>query len=79
MPLKPILSQTLKISICYNSRWLIDNIGLEKQGEEMARYKHYSYQQAVLIPVHFDNQIIPGSFEYALNYIVDNELDLSGE
>ena len=44
----------------------------------MARYKEYSYEQTELIPVCFDQQIVPGSFEYALNYIVDNELDLSG-
>jgi len=43
----------------------------------MARYKHYSYKQALLIPVNFEHQILTGSFEYALNYIVDNELDLS--
>jgi transposase len=43
----------------------------------MARYKSYSYEQAMFIPVHFQKQILPGSFEYALNYIVDNELDLS--
>lgn len=43
----------------------------------MARYKSYSYEQAMFIPVHFQKQIIPGSFEYALSYIVDNELELS--
>ena len=43
----------------------------------MAKYKRYSYQQALLIPVNFHHQILPGSFEYALNHIVDNELDLS--
>jgi len=43
----------------------------------MAKYKHYSYKQALLIPVSFEHQIITGSFEYALSYIVDNELDLS--
>lgn len=43
----------------------------------MARYKDYSYEQTVLIPVCFDRQIQAGTFEYALNYIVDNELDLS--
>lgn len=44
----------------------------------MARYKQYSYEQTELIPVCFDRQIVPGSFEYALSYIVDNELELSG-
>ena len=43
----------------------------------MARYKDYSYEQTVLIPICFDRQIQAGTFEYALNYIVDNELDLS--
>ncbi len=43
----------------------------------MARYKKYSYDQGQLIPVWFEEQILPGTFEYALSYIVDNELDLS--
>lgn len=29
-----------------------------------------------MIPLHFKDQIMPGTFEHALNYIVDNELDL---
>ena len=43
----------------------------------MAKYKPYSYSQGVFIPVHFDHQIQPGTFEFALNFIIDNELDLS--
>jgi|GEM_PF-1534693 hypothetical protein len=43
----------------------------------MARYKDYSYEQAKLIPLSFHHQIRPGSFEYALSHIVDNEIDLS--
>ncbi len=43
----------------------------------MARYKPYNYNQSKLIPVYFGDQILPGTFEYALNHIVDNELDLS--
>jgi hypothetical protein len=43
----------------------------------MARYKDYSYEQGKLIPISFAQQIIPGTFEFALNYIIDNELDLS--
>ena len=43
----------------------------------MARYKKYSYDQGQLIPVRFEKQILPGTFEHALSYIVDNELDLS--
>ena len=43
----------------------------------MARYKNYSYEQTKMIPLCLPEQIRPGTFEYALNYIVDNELDLS--
>ena len=43
----------------------------------MARYKPYSYAQGKFIPVHFKKQILPGSFEYTLNHLIENELDLS--
>lgn len=43
----------------------------------MARYKQVNYDQAKLLPVSFARQILPGSFEYTLSYIVDNALDLS--
>ena len=43
----------------------------------MARYKEYDYSQGKFIPIHFDRQILPGTFEYTLNYLIDNEIDLS--
>ena len=43
----------------------------------MAKYKPYSYTQGAFIPVHFDHQIQPGTFEFTLNHIIENELDLS--
>ena len=43
----------------------------------MAKYKKYNPSQSLLLPVKFHEQIIPGTFVYALNHIVDNELDLS--
>ena len=43
----------------------------------MAKYKKYSYSQARFVPIHFDKQIIPGTFEYTLNHLIDNEIDLS--
>ena len=27
--------------------------------------------------MHFDRQILPGTFEYSLHYLIDNEIDLS--
>ena len=43
----------------------------------MARYKDYDYDQLKLIPVNYHSQILPGSFEHSLSYLVDEELDLS--
>jgi transposase len=43
----------------------------------MPRFKEYSYDQGKFIPVFFDKQILPGTFEYTLNYLIDNEVDLS--
>jgi hypothetical protein len=43
----------------------------------MARYKPHNYDQQKLIPIDFSSQIVPGTFEYTLNYLIDHELDLS--
>jgi transposase len=43
----------------------------------MAKYKKYSYDQDRLLAIRFDRQILPGTFEYTLSYLIDNEIDLS--
>jgi len=43
----------------------------------MARYKKFDYSQGKFIPIHFDKQILPGTFKYSLHYLIDNEIDLS--
>src|SRR5205809_7754170 len=43
----------------------------------MARYKEYCYEQTKLIPLSFSRHILPGTFEYTLNYLIDNQFDLS--
>lgn len=42
----------------------------------MPRYKPQDCN-SLLLPVVLSEQIIPGSFAFALNYLVDSELDLS--
>jgi transposase len=42
----------------------------------MPRFKEYSYDQSVMVPVSFDRQILPGTFEHSVNYLVDEKLDL---
>ena len=43
----------------------------------MARYKPYDLNQSKMIPLCYADQIIEGSFEHALNEIVEEHLDLS--
>lgn len=42
----------------------------------MARYKPV-HKGLKLLPVDFDRQVLPGSFEHALCHLVDHELDLT--
>jgi transposase len=43
----------------------------------LARYKPYNYHQGKFIPISFDKQILPGTFEHTLSYLIDHEFDLS--
>jgi transposase len=43
----------------------------------MAHYKADESYQNKFIPVDFSQQIIPGTYEYALAHIIDNHLDLT--
>ena len=43
----------------------------------MARYKHYDYGQMKLVPVSFEQQILPGTFEHTLSELIDHEFDLT--
>ena len=42
----------------------------------MARYKHIDTSPRFLA-VDLSKQLLPGSFEHALNHLIDHELDLS--
>ncbi len=46
-------------------------------GGAMAKYKHFSYDQGVMIAVNFNNQIVEGSIEYTINWLVNNKIDLT--
>ena len=43
----------------------------------MLRYKRYDYNQAKLLPVAFHKQILPGTFEFTLSYLIDNKVDMT--
>jgi len=42
----------------------------------MARYKPVDVHLSKLLPVKFSEQVLPDTFEYALNWLVDHEIDL---
>jgi len=43
----------------------------------MARYKPYKYDQMVMVPISFQNQLEPGTLEYTINELVELHIDLS--
>ncbi len=43
----------------------------------MAKYKHYDYAQNVLIPVSLEDQIVPGTLEFAIQTLVEERIDTS--
>ena len=43
----------------------------------MARYKSYDYSQDVLIPVSLEEQLMPGTLEFAIHTLVETRMDTS--
>src|SRR3972149_730293 len=43
----------------------------------MARYKRYSYDQMVMIPITLKDQLEPGTLEFTIHELVENKIDLS--
>ena len=37
----------------------------------MAKHQHYDYKQSVIEPIFLEDQLVPGTFEYAIHYIVE--------
>jgi transposase len=43
----------------------------------MARYKGYDYTQTVLVPVSLENQLLPGTWEFAIQVLIERRVDTS--
>ena len=43
----------------------------------MARYKTYDYRQRVLLPVSLEDQLMPGTLEFAIHSLVEKRLDMA--
>jgi len=44
----------------------------------MPKFKLYNYDQTMMVPVNLQDQLVPGSLEFAIHHLVDHEIDLSG-
>jgi len=47
------------------------------EDEKKPRYKPTNLQQDAFVPLCFDKQILPGTFEYALHHLLEHKVDLS--
>ena len=43
----------------------------------MAKYKRYDYSQSVLVPVSLEEQLMPGTLEFAIHSLIETRMDLS--
>ena len=43
----------------------------------MAKYKRYEYSQKVFIPVSLEDQLMPGTLEFAIHTLVETRMDMS--
>jgi transposase len=43
----------------------------------MGRFKRYNYAQGVFIPVFLEEQLMPGTLEYAIHSLVEKHIDIS--
>lgn len=43
----------------------------------MPKFKPYNYDQSSMVVINYRDQLQPGTFEYAIHYLIDHKLDLS--
>jgi hypothetical protein len=52
------------------------NLGKPGLGKTMAKYKPYDYSQRVMIPVSLEEQLVPGTLEFAIQTLVEDRMDM---
>jgi len=43
----------------------------------MAKYKKYDYKQMIMLPISLEDQLSPGTLEFAIHTLVETRMDLS--
>ncbi len=62
---------------------MIERIGDElifsypERGKAMAKYKPYDYSQRMMIPVSLEEQLVPGTLEFAIQTLVEDRMDMA--
>ena len=64
------------VSVDMSSVRTIVDISFSEDGT-MAKYKSYDYSQSVLIPVSLEEQLIPGTLEFAIQTLVETRVGRS--
>ena len=54
------------------AKWILTKPGL---GKAMAKYKPYDYFRQVLVPVSLEDQLMPGTLEFAIHTLVETWMD----
>jgi transposase len=63
--------------------FMIERIGAELifsypgRGKAMAKYKPYDYSQRMMIPVSLEEQLVPGTLEFAIQTLVEDRMDMA--
>jgi hypothetical protein len=42
----------------------------------MAKYKDYNYSQTVMLPLSLEEQLVPGTLEYAIHHVIEHRINL---
>ena len=64
------------VSLSPSSVRMMVDISFGENGA-MAKYKSYDYSQSVLIPVSLEEQLMPGTLEFAIHTLVETRIDRS--
>ena len=46
------------------------------RGKAMAKYKPYDYSQRVMLPISLEEQLVPGTLEFAIQTLVEDRMDM---
>src|SRR5512136_2009619 len=73
----------MKADFCLRKKgFMIERIGVNPVfsyiglGKAMAKYKSYDYGQRMMIPVSLEEQLVPGTLEFAIQTLVEDRMDM---